>query len=75
MVIDEYRYRPFGALHLSCKNISEGTTGEWCFHSWRRQKIYLFSQTSRPTVRPNQPPTQWVLGALSSGTKRPGRQA
>jgi hypothetical protein len=34
-----------------------------------------FSQTSRPTEGPNQPSTRWVLGALSSGTKRQGRQA
>ena len=38
-------------------------------------KDCLFSQTFRPTVGPNQLPTQWVLGALSSGTKWPGRQA
>jgi len=71
--LNEYWHRPFGALHLSCRNTWQGATDEWCFDSWRRQKD--FSQMSRPTVGLKQPPNQWVLGAVSSGTKRPDRQA
>jgi hypothetical protein len=30
---------------------------------------------SRTALGPTQPPVQWVLGALSLGVKRPGREA
>jgi hypothetical protein len=30
---------------------------------------------SRTVLGPTQPPIQWVLGALSLGAKRPGREA
>jgi len=36
------------------------------------------SVTDRSTIRalePTQPPIQWILGALSLGVKRPGREA
>jgi hypothetical protein len=33
------------------------------------------SPVSRPALRPNQPPIQWVLGALSTGIKQPGHEA
>jgi hypothetical protein len=39
-----------------------------------RYKIFLFSIASRPCLGPTQPPIQWVLGALSSGVKRLGRE-
>jgi hypothetical protein len=35
----------------------------------------LFSTASRPTLGPFQPPIQWVSGAISSGIKRPEREA
>jgi hypothetical protein len=35
------------------------------FHSWQRKYIFLFSATSRPTIRPTQLPVQWVLGCFS----------
>jgi hypothetical protein len=35
----------------------------------------IFSTASRPALRPTQPPIQWVTGALSSGIKRPRREA
>jgi hypothetical protein len=38
-------------------------------------KNFLFSTSSRPTLGPTQPPIQWVLGALSPGLKKPGREA
>jgi hypothetical protein len=37
-------------------------------------KNFLSSSSSRPAVRPTQPPIQWVPGALSLGVKRPGRE-
>jgi hypothetical protein len=40
-----------------------------------RSKIFLFSIATRPALRPNQPPIQWVPQALSSGVKRPGHEA
>jgi hypothetical protein len=35
----------------------------------------LFSTSSRPTLGLTQLPIKWVLGALSSRVKRPGREA
>jgi hypothetical protein len=37
-------------------------------------KIFLLSTSSRPVLGPTQPPIQWILGALSSGVKQPGRE-
>jgi hypothetical protein len=33
--------------------------------------IFPSDTTSRPALRPTQPPIQWVLGSLSLGAKRP----
>jgi hypothetical protein len=41
--------------------------------SQQRQRIYLFSKTSRPAPGPNKPPTHWVPGTLSPALKRPLR--
>jgi hypothetical protein len=38
-------------------------------------KNCLFSTSSSSALRPTQPPSQWVLGALSPGVKRPGSEA
>jgi hypothetical protein len=38
-------------------------------------KNFLFSSSSRPALESTQPPTQRVLEALSSGLKRPVREA
>jgi hypothetical protein len=38
-------------------------------------KIFIFPVMSRPTLEPIQPPSQWLPVALSSGLKRPGREA
>jgi hypothetical protein len=40
-----------------------------------RVKNFLFSTSARPPLGSTQPPIQWVLGALSSGVKRPAREA
>jgi hypothetical protein len=45
------------------------------FESRQGQGIFLFTTASRPALEPTQPPIQWVLGALSLGVKRPGREA
>jgi hypothetical protein len=37
-----------------------------------RGKRYL---VSRPTLRPIQPPLQWIPGAISPGVNRPGHEA
>jgi hypothetical protein len=36
-------------------------------------EIFLFSIASRPTLRPTQPPTQWVWGAVSPGVNPGGK--
>jgi hypothetical protein len=40
-----------------------------------RVKNFHFSMLSRPALGSTQPPIQWVLGALSPGVKRQGREA
>jgi len=37
--------------------------------------IILFTTASIPPLRPTQPPSQWIPGALSLGVNRPGREA
>jgi hypothetical protein len=51
------------------------TFGVLGFDSWQGLGIFLFTTASRMVLRPTQPPIQWVLGALSLGVKRPGREA
>jgi hypothetical protein len=36
---------------------------------------FLFSASFRPALGLTQPPMKWTTGALSSGVKRPGREA
>jgi hypothetical protein len=36
---------------------------------------FLFPTASRAALGPTHPPLQWVVGALSLGVKRPGREA
>jgi hypothetical protein len=43
--------------------------------SRHRLGVFLFSTVSRPALGPNQPPVQWVPGALTLGVKRPVREA
>jgi hypothetical protein len=37
--------------------------------------LRIFSTSSRPAMRPTQPPIQWIPAALSPGVKRQGREA
>jgi hypothetical protein len=46
------------------------TTGRSRFDPRQRQRIFPVASVSRPTLRPTQPPVQWVLGVLSPGLKR-----
>jgi hypothetical protein len=39
------------------------------------QELFLLFMTSRPALRPAQPPRQWILGAISLGKKQLGREA
>jgi hypothetical protein len=45
------------------------------FDSRQGLGIFLFTTAFRTALGPTQPPIQWVLGALSLGIKRPGREA
>jgi hypothetical protein len=51
------------------------TIGVRRFESRRGLGIFLFTTASRPVLKPTQPPTQWVSGALSLGVRRPRREA
>jgi hypothetical protein len=37
-------------------------------------KIFLFSTSPIPVLRPTQPPIQWVTGTIFPGKKRPGHE-
>jgi hypothetical protein len=51
------------------------TIGVLGFDSWQWLGIFLFTTASRMTLRPTQPPIQWVQGAPSLGVKLQGREA
>jgi hypothetical protein len=63
----------------SSRDSSVGIRTGYGLDSWGsipgRGKFSLFSIVSRLALGPTQPPIQWVLGTLSPGVKRPGRQA
>jgi hypothetical protein len=48
---------------------------DWGFESQKGLGIFLFTTASRPALGPTQSRIQWVLGALSLGVRRPGREA
>jgi hypothetical protein len=45
------------------------------FNSRQGWDFSLCATASRTALGPAQPPIQWVTGALTSGAKRPGREA
>jgi hypothetical protein len=53
------------------KSLRAGRQG---FDSRQKKVIVLFSTASRPTLRPTQPPLQWVPEVLSLGEKRSIRE-
>jgi hypothetical protein len=59
-------------ITLGYKGLTIGVLG---FDSRRELGIFLFTTVSKTALGPTQPPIQWVLGALSLGQKRPGREA
>jgi hypothetical protein len=61
----------------SCFRISYLKVSIWVlgFDSRRGLGIFLFTTASGTALGPTRPPIQWVLGALSLGVKRPGREA
>jgi hypothetical protein len=54
--------------------LATGWTAEGSEFESRRGKTFLLS-SSRPVLRPIQPPIQWVPGALPPGVKMTGREA
>jgi hypothetical protein len=64
-------WRP-GYINWYSDGLRTGGTG---FDSQQIQEILLYSVSSRSALRPTQPPVQWKTQALSSGVKRPGREA
>jgi hypothetical protein len=65
-----YKWAGIAQLH------SSGLQAEWSgVRLLAGLGIFLFTIVSRPALKPTQPPIQWVLGALSLGIKRPGREA
>jgi hypothetical protein len=62
-------------MYLLC-HAKGWTTGRSGFDPRQGQRIFPLTSVSRPTLRPTQPPVQWVPGVLSPGVKaRPGRDA
>jgi hypothetical protein len=58
------------------RGLSDGLGTKWTgFDSRQGQEIFLYFIASRPALRPTQPPIQWVPRALSTGIKRPEREA
>jgi hypothetical protein len=51
------------------------TSGRPGFDSLQGLRIFFFATASRPALGPIQPPIRWVPGVLSSGVKRPRREA
>jgi hypothetical protein len=48
---------------------------DWWFESRQELGIFLFTTASRLALGPNQPPIQWVPGAISLGVRRPRRES
>jgi hypothetical protein len=54
-------------------DIAARLRARWPGFDYRRGlRIFLFITTSRPALRPTQPPNQWEPGVLSPGIKRTG---
>jgi hypothetical protein len=61
-------------IMMSCPVLLYGRPRGWS-SSPGRVKNFLFSASCIPALQPTQPHIQWVLGALSPGVKRQGREA
>jgi hypothetical protein len=72
----DYFYLPTDWWAGIAQSICNGIRAGWPrLDSRQGQEGFLYSIASRPDLRPTQPPIKWVPVALSSGTKRPGREA
>jgi hypothetical protein len=77
----DYSHIPSAEVTNVCSYISFSLHAfkEWCLTKHRNSftfiKNFHLSMSSRPALRFTQSPIQWVLGALSSSVKRPGREA
>jgi hypothetical protein len=76
-------WNPYLTGHIALQQEAEiaqwYSAGLWA--GWSRVRVpeeagnFFFTTASRSAMGPNQPPTQWVPGALSLGVKRPGPEA
>jgi hypothetical protein len=66
--------QPFSGLGETEQELLSGRIFSLGFGATGRGKIFLYSTQSIPALGPNQPPIQWVSGALSPGVKRMGRE-
>jgi hypothetical protein len=62
-------------IEMSERCAMSWTIGVLEFDFRRSLGIFLFTTALRMALEPTQPPIQWVLGDLSLGVKRPGREA
>jgi hypothetical protein len=72
--------RSYKLIHIKNRDSSVSImaklrTGLPGFDSRKGQVLFLITIALRLGLRPNQPPIQWVAGALSSEVKRPRREA
>jgi hypothetical protein len=49
--------------------------GRPVFDRQQRQRTFPLTSVSTPSLRPIQPPVQWVTGTFPGGKPRPGREA
>jgi hypothetical protein len=61
--------------HSSFSIVTGLRAGQPRLESRQGLEVFPFATAFRPALRSTQPPIQWVPGALSSGVKRPGREA
>jgi hypothetical protein len=54
---------------------SAGLQGRWPGFDSRQGTIFLIVTTTRPSLVPTHPSTEWILGTLFPGVKRQGREA
>jgi hypothetical protein len=73
----------FSIIKINLKSVNTMSVERWAadwmigvlgFDFRRGLGIFLFTTASRTALVPNQPPIQWVPGALCLGAERPGRE-
>lgn len=73
---DDHR-PPYAKQYLSRYNnhVMGWASEESCFDPLQREKMFLYSTTSRQTLGHTQPPPQWVQRVLNRGVKGSGEQS